>query len=155
MQRAGVGLDDVAVTIGADTRYPHAEPHRDLEPLGVGLEVVGHVVLAGERPRLGRERHARQAVVLGGGVEAEAVPLLPPPVADALVAVQDDAVAALLLQVVRRRQAGLPGADDDGLDVVHDSSWRRFVIGGATLGRGGAGSRRAGCPFVAGDPWVE
>ena len=114
---------------------PYAEPDREVEALRVGLEVVGQVVLARERRRLAREGHPRQAVVLGGGVEAQAVPLLPPAVPDALVAVEDDAVAALLLQVVRRRQAGLAGADDDGLDVFHgSSSWLGEVTVGTRTG---------------------
>ena len=124
-----------------------AEPHRQAVVGGVLLEVVGDLVLAREGPAGRGERQARQAVVLGGGVEPEGVPLPAPLVADARAAVEDDERAAAPLQVVAGGQAGLAGADDDGLDVggVHarDATSRRAagasggrrILGGAGMGR--------------------
>ncbi len=59
-----------------------------------------------------------QAVVLRRGVQQQRVVPLPPLVADALVLVQDDAGDAGLAEVVRRRQAGLAGTDDDGAQAL-------------------------------------
>ena len=54
----------------------HAGPHGKLEAGRVGLEVVGHLVLRGERPAGRREAPARQAVVAGRGEQAQRVPAL-------------------------------------------------------------------------------
>ena len=109
---------------------PGAHPHRQVELQCVALEEGGDLVLLRERPRVGREGHAGQPVVLRRAVEPQGVPVPAPVVADPGVAVQDDAGAALLRQVVRRGQAGLTGSDDHGLDVFggHGSSWRRVML---------------------------
>ena len=77
VQRAGVGVDDEAVTARRVAGRP-GRPGRRAGPGGRtvrrSLEVVGDVVLAGERPRLGRERHARQPVVLARGSRAAGCP---------------------------------------------------------------------------------
>ncbi len=85
---------------------------------GVLLEIGRHLLLAGEGPAVAGERQARQAVVPGGGVEPQGVPLLAPLVSDARGAVEDDERPAEPLEVVAGREAGLAGADDDGLDVA-------------------------------------
>ena len=119
---AGGGVQQVAVPVPGEPLDADPEPHRQRVVHGVLLEVVGHLVLARARPRLGRERQPRQRVVPGRRVEPQAVPQPSPVVADALVGVEDEAVAAAPLQVVRRGEAGLAGSDDDGLDVFHGSS---------------------------------
>ena len=116
---------------------------------GVGLEVVADLVLAREGPLLRGERQPGQAVVLGGRVELERVPLPAPVVADAGAGVEDHERAAAALQVVAGRQAGLAGADDDGLDVcgVHAGDAR------SGRGRSASGVRRIRAPAV--DGWIH
>ena len=110
------GDGEATVRSRRQVRDADAEPHRQAVVGGVLLEVVGDVVLAREGPAGRGERQARQAVVLGGGVEPEGVVLAAPLVADARAAVEDDERAAASLQVVAGGQAGLAGADDDGLE---------------------------------------
>ena len=123
---AGVGGDDVLLTLALDALHPGLQPDGQLEVTGVRLEVVADLVLAREAPLLRGERQAGQAVVLGGRVELERVPLLAPVVADPGARVEDHERAAVTLQVVTGRQARLAGADDDGLDLcgVHDRDAR-------------------------------
>ena len=101
-----------------ETLDARAHPHRQVGVQRIALEVVGHLLLAGERPGRSRERHPGQAVVLGGAVELQGVPLVAPVVADALVAVDDEEGAAEPLEVVSGGEAGLAGADDQCLGVL-------------------------------------
>ena len=84
-----------------------AGSHRELELLGIVLEVVGHLVLRGERPPKAGETHARQPAEVGGSEETKRVPALAPGVADSLVRVQDHERRSTLRQVIAGRQAGL------------------------------------------------
>jgi hypothetical protein len=93
---------DVPVTVSPEAVDPGVEPYRDVEMLGIGLEVVRDGVLARERPTRSRERQAVDAVVLRGAVELQGVPLAAPAVADALVRVHDEERAVAELQVVCR-----------------------------------------------------
>ena len=87
-----------------------------LEPCGVGLEVVGHAVLRRERPARRRKRQARQARVARGRERGAASPSAAARIADPLVRVQDHERQPAPREVVPRRQACLPAADDHGLE---------------------------------------
>ena len=107
---------------------PDAGTNRQFEARGVGLEVVGHLVLGGERLGRGGEGHPRQPAEASGGEQAKRVPALAPGVADPLVRVEDHEADTTLRQVVPDREAGLAAADDNGLDTfrltqVHPWHW--------------------------------
>jgi hypothetical protein len=68
--------------------------HRQLEPLGVPLQVVGHLVLVGEVAGGRRERHAGEPAERGRREEAERVPAPAPHVAHAPLGVEDHEVDA-------------------------------------------------------------
>ena len=91
-------------------------PDRQVEPGGIVLQIVRLLVLGGEGEGVAREGPAGQAVVLGGGEQPQRVPAAPPRVANPRAGVENDKVPVLLRQVVAQRQAGLSGADDDGVD---------------------------------------
>ncbi len=97
---------------------PGVHLHRKVEAERVALQEVSDLLLARVRPRLGREPQAREPVVLGRGVQAEAVPLLAPVVAHPLVPVDDEEWPPQPLQVVPGRQPRLARADHQRLDVL-------------------------------------
>ena len=113
-------------------------PDRQVEPGGIVLQIVRLLVLGGEGEAVAGEGPAGQAVVLGGGEQAQRVPAAPPRVANPCAGVENDKVPVLLRQVVAQRQAGLSGTDDDGVDggstdgAVGVSCWGG-VHGGASL----------------------
>ena len=74
-----------------------------------------------------RDAPAGQPVVLGRAVEPQRVEPVAPDVADPVVRVQDQERAAPAGQVVAGGQAGLAGADDDGLDVRRWSVMRGLL----------------------------
>ena len=103
--------------------HPRAEPHRQVEGRGIRLEVVGELVLGRVRPARCPVGEPGEAVRPGRGEQAEGVPLVPPPVADAGLAVEDDERPTGPLEVVPGGEAGLAGSDDDGLDVLSAHGW--------------------------------
>src|SRR6266542_4580001 len=107
--------------------YLEAGSNREFEPRRVGLEVVGHLVLGGERVSRAGKGHSRQGGVAGGREEAERVPPLPPGVADPLVAVEDHERKIPLGEVVPDREACLPAAQYQGLDALWCSLNARSV----------------------------
>jgi hypothetical protein len=72
------------------------ELDRQVEGLGVGLQVVGHRVLGRVGVVRGRERDAGQGVVLGRCEQLERVPPGSPDVADFGAGFQDQELQALL-----------------------------------------------------------
>src|SRR5258706_536899 len=82
LQRRSAEADDVAVAAPGQAVDAAPEAHRQPEAAGIGLQVVGHVVLARERASPRREGKAGEAVVAGRGEEPERVPPGPPGVAD-------------------------------------------------------------------------
>jgi hypothetical protein len=98
--------------------HPDAGPNRELEPGRVGLQVVGHLVLGGERVGRSGEGEPGQRVVPGRSEQAERVPAVAPGVTDPLVGVQDQERPSPPGQVVADRQAGLAATDDHGLEVL-------------------------------------
>jgi hypothetical protein len=85
-----------------------ARADRQLEARRVGLEVVRHLVLGGERVGRSRELHAGQSVQLGRREQAQGIPAPAPDVADPLRRVQDREVQPEPAQVVSHRQTGWP-----------------------------------------------
>jgi hypothetical protein len=104
-----------------------AGPNRELELGRVGLQVVGHLVLGGERVGRSGERDPGQRVVPGRGERPQRVPASAPGVTDPLVGVQDQERPPLPGQVIADRQAGLAAPDDHGLNLL----W--FMLGHAGL----------------------
>ena len=167
LRQQGVGADPqrIPTVRGFQPVDVDPGPDRQGEPVGVVGKVVGDLVLGRERPARSGEGQARQSVVAGRRVETQGVPVRPPVVAHPQVGVQDDEGSAPPLQVVAGGQAGLTGADDDGLDVSpsvltgvpggRPPGFRRCAHGGlrgvagVTSERGGArtaGARRASAP---------
>ena len=111
----------------------HRDPGHDREPeaRGVPLQEVAHV--GGRRERVaGRGKaHPRQPVHSRGRVQPQRRPAATPAVSDAHLRIQDHVLAAATSEVVARREPGLAGAHDHGLDVP----------GGAGLGLRGALAR--------------
>ena len=71
MEPGTAGRDDVRIPVSLEPLHGDPRPHGELEPLRVGLEVVGH--LEGGRPRVGRRResHTREPVDAGGGIQPQ------------------------------------------------------------------------------------
>jgi hypothetical protein len=102
------------VSVSRQPVHPDACSHRELEPCGVRLEVVGNLVLRWECLGHPREGHPGQPAVAAGSEQAEGVPSVPPGVADAVVSIEDHERELTLRQVVSDREAGLAAADNDG-----------------------------------------
>jgi hypothetical protein len=96
----------------------HAGSNREVEPGRIRLQVVGDLVLGGERPGRRGEGPAWQPVVARGGEQAQRVPPFAPGVADALVGVQDHEPPTSPGQVLADRQARLPAPDDHRLELL-------------------------------------
>ena len=112
------GGDHEPAVVPPEPVHADAGPDRELEPGRVGLQVVGHLVLGGERVGRRGEREPGQRVVPGRGEQPQRVPAPAPGVADPLVGVQDQERPSPPGQVVADRQAGLAATDDHGLDVL-------------------------------------
>ena len=123
-----LGDEAAAVTLAAsrDRRHPSVRQDGQRVLLGVGLEVVGHLVPGGVvahrvgqgQPGQCREPPRRE--------EYEAAPARPPHVADPLTVVDDHEGHARLAQPVPHAEAGLPAADDEHVDVIrHRVVWCR------------------------------
>ena len=88
----------------------------------IRLEVLRNVVLDGQRVGLARERQSGQRVVADRGEQAQRVPAPQPRLANLTGAIEYQEPGARALQVVRRRESGLSGADDDGVvEVAHQT----------------------------------
>ena len=98
--------------------HADAGPNRELELGRVGFQVVGHLVLGGERVGRSGEREPGQRVVAGRGEQAKRVPAVAPGAADPLVGVQDQERPSPTGQVVADRQAGLAATDDHRLNLL-------------------------------------
>ena len=64
------GLGDVGLAVVPQPFDGDARADREVEPVGVRLEVVGELLAGGERPGGRRIRHSRQAVVHRGSEQA-------------------------------------------------------------------------------------
>ena len=113
---AAVRRHQKRVAVPGEPGDPHAGVHRQLELAGVGLQVIGHLVFADERPGGGRKAHSRQPVVTRGCEQQQRVPPVAPGVTHPRVRVEDHKRAMLLAEVVPDRQPCLATADHDGVD---------------------------------------
>ena len=107
--------------------------HGELKPRGVGLQVVRHLVLRGERVARGGEGHPVKPVVAGGREQAQRVPSASPRIADPLVGVEDHEGEFATGQVVAGRETRLAAAHDHGLDALCRSAHRCCRLGHARL----------------------
>lgn len=114
------GRDESAPVVSGQMLNSGPQPDGQVEGDRVELDVVRHLVLGREAPRVTRERQSIEAVELGRREEGEAVVVAPPAIADPLTAVDDEELPPQVLEVVASGQAGLAGADDQGLDVLGD-----------------------------------
>jgi len=85
--------------------------NRQLEGLGVGLEVGDHLIPGRVAIRIAREREARQRAVPPGREESERLPALPPGGADRIGALEDHESTAVPCEEIADGQARLPSAD--------------------------------------------
>ena len=125
----------------------HPDPglDRQPEPVRVGLQVVGHLVLGRERPGRTRERHPGQPAVAGRGEQPQRVPAVAPGVPDPLVGVEDHEGPAPPGQVVADREPGLAASDDHRLDLLWLTLWHRLPPAGrAPAARNATSGRRCG-----------
>ena len=106
---------------GPASRYPFdgdAGAHGQLEPRRVRLEVVGHLVLRGERVARPRKGHAGEPVEARRAEKTKRIPATAPRVADARRCVEDDEAKVPPGEVVARREPGLAAADDDDVEPL-------------------------------------
>jgi hypothetical protein len=113
-----VTAEDVAGATANEALDDGSQDQRQREPRGIGLEIRGHLVLGRVGVGRRRERHPRKPVVGRRREQAQRVPAPPPRLADALVSIDNDEIAALGGQVVPGCQARLPRADDGRLDPL-------------------------------------
>jgi hypothetical protein len=116
LEKLAAGLDPEPAVLPRDTVHSRTGPDRELEPRGVGLEVVGDLVLRGVGATGSRERHAGEAVGPCRREEAQRVPSAPPRVARPIARVEDQERPAEAPQVVADREPGLAAPDHDRLD---------------------------------------
>ena len=119
LEQPVVGLDDLV--------HPDRPQHRQVVAALVVGEVrrhhlVGAPLLLGGRLDVGQRRDPVHVV------HGQRVPPVLPRAAGCLVGVQHDVVDPAPLQVVRRRQPGLAGADHHRVEDLH--TWRCRTLGG-------------------------
>src|SRR5690606_2290301 len=113
VERFRFAEDKVTVGLRLERQHPGTKTNRQIEVVGVPLQVVGDVVLARVRVGLGGERHAREACVPGGREELQRLPPSAPGRADLVRGVEDREPEAESLEVVAHRQPGLAGSNYD------------------------------------------
>ena len=116
LERVVPGGHDEPIAAPGETVDPRAGAHRQVERLGVGLEVVRHRILRHMVAAARREPHARQGAVAGRREQHERVPTRAPCIAHTRVGVEDQERASALGEGVSHRQASLPAADHDGVE---------------------------------------
>src|SRR6185503_9882142 len=99
------------------------QAYRQREVPDVRLQVPRNVVLDGQRVGFAGEREAGQRAVPNRGEQAQRIPSPQPRLANLTAAVEYQEARAGALQVVRRREPGLAGADDDGVVRIAHRRW--------------------------------
>ena len=118
-----VRRDDEPIRVPHERRDARVQPNRQREVRDIRLQVPRDGVLDGQRVGLAGERQAGQRVVADRGEQAQRVPAPQPRFANLTAAVEYQEVGTRALQVLRRREAGLSGADNDGVEeVAHHTS---------------------------------
>ena len=107
---ASVELLDVAVQLD-----------RQLERLGVPLEVGDHLVARRVAVRVARKRKPRKRAVAAGREERQRIPALAPGRRDLAGALEDHEAAALAAEEVADRQPRLTSADDRDFHIIAQS----------------------------------
>src|SRR5215208_7001036 len=115
---AVAGCNYEAIALPGESVHLDAGTNGQIESGGVGFEIVGHLVLRGERQSGGGEAPALQSVVAGRGEQAERVPALAPGVTDPLVGVQDHEGQVPLCQVVPCGETCLTTTDDHSIEML-------------------------------------
>src|SRR4051812_29781195 len=95
-----------------------AELDRQLEDLGVALEVGDHLVLGRVAVWIAWKRQSRQRAVAAGREESQRLPTLTPSGRDRTGALEDPEPSPVALEEVADRQAGLAAADHGHLEVL-------------------------------------
>lgn len=85
---------------------------------GIHLEVADHVVAGDPPTEAARDRQARKAGQLPWGVQAQAVVVAAPGVADVGCSIDDEGANTVLLQASCDGQAARAGSDDDDVRVT-------------------------------------
>ena len=93
-------------------------PNGKVEPCGVRLEVVGHLILRRVRPAACRERPTGKPRVPSRREQAKRIPAAPPGVSDPIARVQDHEWAITSRKVVTGRKTCLTASDDHGLETL-------------------------------------
>src|SRR5215216_1686180 len=121
-ETAVAGRNYEAIPFSEESVHLDAGTNRQIESGGVGLQIVGHLVLRGERQGGGGEAPALQPVVTGRCEQAKRVPALAPGVTDPPVGVQDHEGQAPLCQMVADREACLTTTDDHRIETLYVGS---------------------------------
>src|SRR5919107_352150 len=117
-ETAVAGCNYEPIPLPGESVHLDAGTNGELESGGVGLEIVGHLVLRGEREGGGGEAPALQSVIAGRGEQAERVPAIAPGVTDPLVGVEDHEGQAPLCQVVSSGETCLTTTDDHRIETL-------------------------------------
>jgi hypothetical protein len=126
-----VRRDDEAIRVPHERRDARVQPHWQREVPDIRLQVPRDGVFDGQRVGLAGERQAGQRVVADRGEQAQRVPAPQPRFANLTTAVEYQEPGTRALQVVRRRESGLSGSDNDGVvEVAHQTcaGVRRSVL---------------------------
>src|SRR5918992_2276293 len=126
-----------AIPVPGQPMHLDAGLHRQPEPLGVALEIVGELILRREPPARAWEGHPREPVEAVGGEEPQRVPAVPPCVADPRVGVEDDERHVPSSEVVPDRDSGLTASDDKRVDRLGVQSVHRYRLLHAWVGTSG------------------
>lgn len=87
---------DIVAALRRDRLYPGIQPYRETKSLGIGLQVIYHLIFQGKMTSGSRESHPRQVAVFRRREEPERIPPLPPRITYTLVSIENHKVMALL-----------------------------------------------------------
>ena len=117
-ETAVAGCNYEPIPLPEESVYLDTSSNGELESGGVGLEIIGHLVLGGERKGWRGESPALQSIVAGRGEQAQRIPALAPGVPDPFVGVEDHEGQVPLCQVVPGGETSLTTTDDDRIETL-------------------------------------
>src|SRR5919107_1476802 len=121
-ETAVAGCNYEPISLPGESVHLDAGSNGELESSRVGLEIICHLALRGNRQGWRWEAPALQSVVAGWGEQAERVPALAPGVTYPLVGVEDHEGQAPLCQVVPRGETCLTTTDNHRVETLQVGS---------------------------------